>query len=206
MKELIKEHFGNLSEDIIDVLSEHGKVIEIEKGQEILRQGQYVKVIPLVIKGVLSVVSRYEDRELLLYYITAGQSCIMSFTSGLKRMPSRVVAVAEQDTTALLVPVEPLHIWLRRYPELNSLFFHEFDTRYLDLLNTIHQVLFLKLDQRLIHHLIQKSTISNKKRVKITHKQLALELGTSREVVSRVIGVLEKEGRLKQFEDGIEAL
>ncbi len=206
MKDLIRGMFGDLSETVVDVLNEHGKIIEIEKGEEILRQGQYVKVIPLVIEGVLSVVSHYEEREILLYYITAGQSCIMSFMSGIKRMPSRVVAVAEQNTKALLIPVEPLPQWLKKYPELNSLFFNEFDTRYIDLLNTIHQVIFLKLDQRLLHHLEQKASVNNKKRIKITHKQLALELGTSREVISRIIGVLEREKRIKQFEDGIETV
>ncbi len=179
---------------------------EIPQDTNILREGEYVKVIPIVLEGLIKVFTRHEDKELLLYYIRPNESCIMSFAASLKNEPSKVFALTEEQTTALLLPVDKVITWTKQFPDINTLFFQLYNQRYNELLNTIHHVLFDKMDNRLYSYLKEKVALTNKNPLKISHRQIAIELGTAREVVSRVMKKLEYEGKLKQHSNGIEIL
>lgn len=172
----------------------------------ILREGQYVKVIPYVISGLIKVMSRFEDRELLLYYIRPNESCVMSFSASLKNEASSVFAITEEDTSVILLPVEKVAEWVAQYPSINTLFYQQYNLRYHELLSTISHVLFNKMDKRLHDYLKKKCQLTNKTRIKISHRQIASELGTAREVVSRVMKKLETEGKVRQLVQEIEVL
>lgn len=185
---------------------EKGTLQNIPAGTEILREGQYIKVIPIVLEGSIKVFSSHDDKELLLYYIEPTESCVMSFSAGLWNTPSRVRAIAEEDTEAILLPVEMVNQWVRTYPKLNELFFQQFNQRYDDLLHTIHQLLFEKMDKRLMDYLTEKSEVLNSRFLDLRHHQIAREMGSAREVISRVMKKLEKEKLVKQHPNGIEIL
>lgn len=177
-----------------------------EKNTMILREGQYVKLIPVVLEGLIKVYTKYEDKELLLYYIKPDESCIMSFSASLKNNPSPVYATTEERTLAILLPVEKVNIWMQVFPDINALFFQQFNLRYSDLLETIHHVMFNKMDQRLYDYLKEKSALTNCNPLKISHRQIASELGTAREVISRVMKKLESEGKVLQASSTIKIL
>jgi len=185
---------------------EKGILKNIPVGTEILREGQYVKAVPIVLEGLLKVFSRRDDRELLLYYIEPSESCIMSFSAGLWHVPSKVFAKAEEDSQVLLLPVELIPQWVREYPALNDLFFQQFNQRYDDLLQTIQHLLFDKMDKRLYDYLKEKSDVLGTKILDLRHHEIAREMGTAREVVSRVMKKLERENKVRQLPKGIEIL
>ena len=187
-------------------LLEVGTIQKIEKGAEILREGQFVKLIPFVRKGLIKVFTRYEDRELLLYYIQPEESCIMSFSAGFNNEPSQVYAVAEEDTEVLLLPLRELRSLTNSYPDINRFFFQQYKGRYAELLNTIHHVLFDKIDVRLYQHLKEKSALKKENPLRMSHQQIADELGTVREVISRAIKKLEREALVKQLGNSIKIL
>ena len=81
----------------------------------------------------------------------------MSFSAGMKNEPSKIFALTEEDTTALLLPTDKVALWVRDYPEVNQLFFQQYNLRYSDLLTTIHQLLFERMDKRLLDYLVNKS-------------------------------------------------
>ncbi len=197
---------SHLNSDLVAEIMAVSTIKEVPKETEILRIGQYVKVIPFVLKGLIKVFSSYEDKELLLYYIRPNESCVMSFTAHLKNEPSRVFALTEEDTTILLLPVDKISQWTRRFPDINLLFFQQYNLRYSDLIDTINHVLFDKMDKRLYGYLQEKVSITKKNPLKISHRQIAGELGTAREVVSRVMKKLEVEGKVKQTGNYIELL
>lgn len=204
--EIIRRKFSHLGSSTIDRILEIGTIMEIPAGTEILREGQYVKVVPLVVEGLIKVFTRQEDKELLLYYIQPEESCIMSFSSGLTNEPSKVYAIAEMNTKALLLPATEMSNCIKEFPNFNTMFYDMFKLRYVDLLDTINHIIFNKLDQRVLKHLQDKSELLGSKIVAVTHKQIANELGTAREVVSRIIKKLEKEGMVLQVQDGIKIL
>ena len=176
----------------------HAQLVTLPPNSELLREGQYVKVLPIVISGLVKVISRFDDRDLLLYYIQPNESCVMSFASGLNQEPSKVFAYTEEDSELLLLPTDKLPEWMKQFPTLNELFFQQYNLRYSEMLDTIHHLLFNKLDQRLLSYLREKSELRGENPLKITHKQIAHEIGTVREVVSRVMKRLESEGKVEQ--------
>ena len=182
---------------LTEILSE-SSIQEFPKGTEILKEQQYVKVLPIVVDGLVKVYSRFDEKELLLYYIEPAQSCVMSFYAALKNTPSRVFAETEEDSKILLIPVQHLPNWLKQYPKFNELFYNQFNLRYSELLDTISHLLLDKLDKRLYEHLRRKTELTNKQSIKISHSQLANELGTAREVISRIMKKLETDGLVIQ--------
>jgi len=205
MKKL-KEYLHQLPSDFIEQLEQFGVVKNYEADTEILREGEYVKLLPLVLEGVVKVFTRHGDKELLLYYIESGESCIMSFNAGLKNSPSKVFAIAEENCILLLIPSDKVNQWIKTYPVLSELFYNLYDQRYEALLDTINHLLYNKLDQRLYSYLVEKSKQKNNKVLNMRHREIAVELGTVREVISRVMKKLEHEGKILQLPNGIEVL
>ena len=200
----LRKLFPDAEPALLEDILESGMVKDLPAGQEILREGQYVQMVPVVLNGLIRVYQAFEDKELLLYYIQNSESCIMSFNCVLSRDPSRIHAVTEEPTQVLLLPDVKVREWISTYASFSSLFFALYDLRYDDLLETIHQVIFKNLDERLMDYLQEKVRIKKSTVVDLRHWQIANELGTSREVISRIIKKLEKKGVLKQLPDGIE--
>jgi CRP/FNR family transcriptional regulator len=205
-KDKISQLFSHLNNDLVSDINAVSVSMDIPKDSVILKEGQYVKVIPIVTKGLIKVFSRHEDKDLLLYYIKPDETCIMSFAASLKNEPSRVYAMTEEDTSAILLPVNKISEWINQFPDFNTLFFQQYNNRYGELLDTISHVLFNKIDKRLYDYLLEKKELTNKNPLKISHRQIASELGTAREVISRVMKKLENEGKVKQHSSSIEIL
>jgi len=206
MSEKTPTALAHLDPELAQQIISHSTTLDIPQNTEILRDGQYVKVIPIVLEGLIKVFTRHEDKELLLYYIQPNESCIMSFAAGLKNQPSRVFAITEEETQALLLPIDKVTLWIKQFPDINTLFFQQYNIRYSELLDTINHVLFHKMDSRLFNYLQEKSRLTGKNPIKISHRQIANELGTAREVISRVMKKLEVEGKVKQHSNQIEIL
>lgn len=202
----IKQQFPHFNAELISEIVEYALEKEVPKDTELLREGQFIKVIPLVLKGVLKVYTKHEDKELLLYYIQPNESCIMSFSAGINNQPSKIYAVTEEDSYLLLIPAEKLSKWTKQFPDFNSLFFLQYNLRYSDLLDTINSLLFEKLDKRVLDYLKEKVLVTQNNPLKISHRQIASELGTAREVISRIVKKLELEGKVIQSATTIEIL
>ncbi len=200
----IKPFLPDFSQELLQVIATEGSVMDVPAGMEILKEGQYVRMIPIVLQGLVKVFTRVEEKELLLYYIGSTQSCIMSFSAGLSQSPSRIFAISEEPSMLLLLPAEKINKWIREFPALNDLFFRQYNLRYTEMLDTINSLLFGRMDQRLYQYLQEKSRLKGEKILDLRHKQIAAELGTAREVVTRVLKKLEQEGKIRQTEAGIE--
>ena len=204
--EFDKKKLSFLRPQLLDEIIRESTVKEFIKGTEILREAQYVKVLPIVLSGLVKVYSRFNEKELLLYYIEPTQSCVMTFYAALKNTPSKVYATTEEDSKILLIPVRHLPNWLKEYPDFNHLFYNQFNLRYSELLDTIGHLLLDKMDRRLYDHLRRKSQLINDNPIKMSHSQIANELGTAREVVTRVLKKLENDGKVEQNHEGIKII
>jgi len=192
--------------ELVQYIQENGTLMTIPENTEILREGQYVKVIPYVIDGVIKVFRKFDERDLLLYYIETNESCIMSFSASMHESPSKVFAITEVDTRALLIPSEGINKWIQQYPDFNTLFYSQYDQRYSELIDTIDHLINQKMDVRIVNFLKQRIQVKGAKTIKITHKQIATEMGTAREVISRIIKKLERDGIIIQRSEGIEII
>ncbi len=204
--ELDKKILSFLRPQLLEEIIEQSEIKEFPKGTEILKEEQYIKVLPIVLNGLVKVYSQFEEKELLLYYIEPTQSCIMTFYAALKNTPSKVYATTEEDSRILLIPVQQLPKWLRDYPEFNELFYNQYNLRYSELLDTIRHLLLDKMDKRLFKHLEKKSFLTNNSPINMSHSQIANELGTVREVITRILKKLETEGKVTQNKEGIKII
>lgn len=193
-----KKILSFLKPELQEKLLQVSLIKEFSKGTELLRQEQYVKVLPIVLNGLVKVYSKFNNKELLLYYIEPSQSCVMTFYAALKNTPSKVFATVEEDSKILLIPIQYLPGWLKNYPEFNELFYNQYNLRYSELLDTIGHLLLDRMDKRLFDHLKKKLDLSNNNSIKMSHQQIANELGTAREVITRVLKKLETEGKVLQ--------
>jgi CRP/FNR family transcriptional regulator, anaerobic regulatory protein len=178
-----------------DEVASFSEIHKFKTDTVILQEDSYIKSIPLVVSGSIKVVrTDANGHEILLYYITAGESCIMSFLGGIHDETSKIKAIVEEDAEILLIPVDKASEWLKKFPEWSDFIFKLYHKRFEELLTVVNAIAFQKLDVRLLHLLRQKADLINSKELKVTHQQLAEELGTAREVVSRVAKQMENEG------------
>jgi CRP/FNR family transcriptional regulator len=178
-----------------DEVAAYGQLKKFPAGSVIQQEDSYIKSIPLVLNGSLKVMRTDTDgHEILLYYIIPGESCIMSFLGGIHNETSKVKAIVEEDAEILFIPVEKASEWVKKFPEWSDFIFKLYHKRFEELLTAVNAIAFQKLDMRLLQLLKQKAELYQSKEIKITHQQLADELGTAREAVSRVMKQMENEG------------
>jgi len=186
------------SPELVEKLQENSIRKEYEAGNVILNENAHIRSIPIVIKGTLKVIRTEEDgREILLYYIKAGESCIMSFLGGLHNETSKVKAEVEEDAEILFLPIEKVSLFIKEYPQWLDYIFRLYHKRFEELLDIINAIAFKKVDERLLTLLHKKQELTGNKTLNITHEQLANELGTARVVVSRLLKQLEEIGKVK---------
>jgi CRP/FNR family transcriptional regulator len=200
----ILNKFGFLGEDFSKELNQHALITDIKAKTEIITEGQKVRYVPFLIKGSIKVYSLNDGRELIYYYVRPNDSCLMTFSSIFSDYTSKVYAMAEEDSEVMLIPASVLHDWLIRFPEINKLFYNEYDKRFTDVMNMVNDAVFHKLDKRIVNYIKQQISVTGQNPIKLTHREIASNLGTSREVVSRVLKKVENEGEIIQTKEGIK--
>lgn len=183
------------------------KVVEAKEGDKIISIGQTVRVIPFLLKGSLKV-SRLDDKlnEVFLYYLNAMEGCAMTFTCCMQQFPSEVQAIAEEDVTYLAIPISVMDEWIVKYPTWKSFVMRTIRSRFNELMHAIDQLAFQKLDERLIHYLKEKSRLTGLTVLNLSHTEIANDLASSREVISRLLKKLELDGKLLLFRNQIKLL
>ena len=206
MHHLLEQLVPSIEREFLAELQSKGQIASIPAGTTILREGAFVSSVPIVLQGLIKVFRTSEERDLLLYYIRPGESCIMSFNGCLNQSPSQVVAKTEEDTEVLLIPAESLSDWLNRFPSLSRFLFALYNKRYENLLFTVDQLIFGNLEDRLVNYLKQMVINQETQQLRITHQEIATDLGTSRVVVSRMLKKWEEEGKIVLSRNQIEVM
>jgi CRP/FNR family transcriptional regulator len=192
-----KNIIPHLNDELRNELQSKGHLKQFETGEVILKENSNIKSIPIILSGSLKV-SREDQtgKELLLYYVKPGESCVMSFFGGLHHDTSKVKAIAEEPTEILFISVEDSNEWLKKFPGWIDFIFLLYHKRFEELLEVVNEIAFQKIDERILLLLQKKTKLSGQKDIITTHQQIADELGTSREVVSRLLKQMEGEGKI----------
>lgn len=192
---------------LLEEFEEKAKEVTVKAGETILDYGQIVRSMPIIASGTVKVSRRDEDgREILLYYVNAQESCAMTFTCCMEQFPSEIKAVAEEDVVMLTVPIAVMDEWLRKYSTWKSFVMGTIRSRFNEMLNTIDQIAFQKLDERLKHYLQQKAKHTGSKLLNLSHEEIARDLATSRVVISRLLKKMENDDLLLLYRNQIKLL
>ncbi|MEN0004306.1 MAG: Crp/Fnr family transcriptional regulator [Bacteroidota bacterium] len=196
---LIRNHFPQVAEKALqEAIMEVGQLYHFQAGDTIMDFGSYIKTVPLVIKGSIRVMRENEQgKELLLYYLGAGDTCSMSFTCCMMHKQSIIRTIAEEDTTIIGIPVKYMDEWMSRFQSWKNFVMQSYDQRLLELVKVIDSISFYQMDERLWAYLQKKSKAIQSNTIDTTHQEIANDLNASREAISRLLKKLEKLGKVK---------
>lgn len=197
--QLVKSHFPMLTEPALqEDIATVGKLIEYKEGQVIMNFGSYVKGVPLLVKGSIRVVreDKEEDKEMLLYFLRAGETCSMSFSCCMADKQSDIRTTAEDDSTIIAIPIKYVNDWMSKYASWRNFVMSSYDSRMQTLVKTLDSIAFRKMDERLWEYLLKRSEAHDSKIIHSTHHKIANDLNASREAVSRLLKQLEIKGKV----------
>jgi CRP/FNR family transcriptional regulator len=207
IKDLNHIYGGIFESALIQEINQVGTYREIEAGTAIIRTGEYIKSVPLLLSGAIKVIREYDDgEELLLYYVEEGNTCSMSMSCCVEQRKSQIKAVAELDTLIIMIPIKKMEEWLGRYQSWRTFVFSNYQNRIEEVLQSLERVAFERLDERLEDYLKEKARINSEHSVYQTHKEIAEELHSSRVVISRLLKKLEQMGSIKLHRNHIELI
>jgi CRP/FNR family transcriptional regulator len=178
---------------MLEEIEKNGTLQTFEAGMTILEPGKYIKIVPIILEGAVKVLRTDEEgHDLFLYYITSGETCAVSLTCCSTSNPSEVKAVAEERTTVIGIPVRKHEAWMNEFRQWKDFVALTYQKRFQEMLKVIDDIAFRKMDERLLKFLVVKSKQLKTWELSMTHQEIASEMGTSREVISRLLKQLEK--------------
>lgn len=191
---------------LLDEFHKHARVKHFVANDVLMQAGDKIVFVPIVMKGNIRVIRVNEDgREVFLYHIHPGQTCAMSLNCCRANQISMIKAVAEDDTEVYMIPAELVDEWFR-FREWKEFVNNTYAIRYSELMNVIDLIAFSNMDAQLLHYLQKRSLALNTKALHITHQQIADELHTHREAVSRLLRQMEQKSLVKLGRNVIELL
>lgn len=208
MRQELKTHYGHLFEnELLEEISNVSTLKNIPEGTQIIDVGQTLTKMPLLLEGAIKIL-RDDDNgdELLLYFLEKGDTCAMTLTCCTGNTKSEIKAITEIDTKLIMVPVQYMEIWMGKYKSWRDFVLESYQTRMLELLDTIDKIAFLKMDERLLNYLKDKAMINGDTKIKTTHQEIAYELHTSRVVISRLLKKLELQKAIVLHRNSLELL
>lgn len=198
--EIVKDNFPQLATSIplLNEIEKIGTLSNFDKNTILLRENSYIKVVPLLINGLIKIYKEEENgNEVLLYYIKPGETCIVSVMAGEKDEKATVKGVVEENCSVILVPKDQLYNLRKNHPNWNLFIYEQFNDKFYEVIDMVKVLTFSNKEKRLLDFLIKKSSLKKAKTINKSHQEIANELGSSREVISRLLKKLEKEGKVE---------
>ncbi len=204
----LKENYGLLFEpELINEIIRVATLMEVPEGKDLMRPGQYIKSMPLLLNGSIKIMRPDKDgEELLLYHLEKGDTCAMTMTCCMGHTRSEIHAVTETPANLLMIPVGKMEEWSGKYKTWRNFVFNSYHDRMIEMLESIDNIAFNNMDERIDNYINDKINIINSKHIYTTHKEIANDLHTSRVVVSRLLKKMENNKKIKLHRSFIEVL
>jgi len=178
---------------LLDSICKEAHLEDFDDGDVIMHRGSFIKFVPIVLEGAIRILREEDDgKEIFLYYLNVGETCALSLTCCSSNRPSEIKAVADGKTRLLMLPVHLHQDWLNHFKQWKDFVSQTYQQRFEELLQAIDAIAFKKMDERILDYLLAKFKQYRQTELNLTHQEIATELGTSREVVSRLLKQLEK--------------
>ena len=190
--------FPMFSPDLRAQLATLGELVRFEEGETMMRTGQYFRSTMLILSGSAKLYKEGLDGgEHFLYYLEPGTACALSMICATQRKASIIKSTAEESVEALALPIEHMDTFMRDYVDWYHFVLETYRSRFEETLEVIDQVAFRSLDQRLIFYLNKQFAARGTDELRTTHQEIATDLNSSREVISRLLKRMEREGMVE---------
>jgi CRP/FNR family transcriptional regulator, anaerobic regulatory protein len=205
-REIILKQFPQFEPALLDEMLKQRTLKQLEEGEEIIRTGQYLKSSVLLLSGLLKVYREDDEgNEFLMYYLEPGSACALSMMCTARSETSEVMAKAVQASEVILIPAHITEQWLAKYKSWHNFVIATYRHRFEELLQTLDSIAFKSLDERLVFYLKRHQKVSGNE-VRLSHQQIADDLNSSREVISRLLKKLEQREAVALHRNYIELI
>lgn len=205
IKKYLDQFFSQFEPALKSFLSENASLIHIPAGQVVLRPGQYIKNTMIIAEGRVKLYREGDEGgEFFMYYLEPGDACALTMICATKQETSEIMAKTIDDTTLLSIPISLMDTMMTTYKTWYYFVLETYRSRYEELLVVIDHIAFKDMDQRLYFYLQNQYQKLNVRDLKITHSEIAADLNSSREVISRLLKKMEQRGDITLHRNYIE--
>lgn len=205
MPSTIQRHFPSFEPGLVEELAKHGELRELPAGELLMKRGQYFRSTMLIVKGLVKVYREDEEgNEFFIYHLQPGQACALSMICAAKHESSQIMAKTVTETEVISIPLEHMDKWMSQYKSWYYFVLESYRNRMEEMLLTIDQIAFRNMDERIVFYLKQHQRTMHTSNIPISFTQIAQELNSSREVVSRLMKKLSDKGLVRLHKQYIE--
>ena len=205
--DLLRNNYPLFEEKLVSEVEELGEFKIFPADEILMRKGQFIRSTMLVLNGLIKVYREDDEGgEFLMYYLKPGEACALSMVCAAKHEASPIMAKTVTETEVVMVPVDIMSEWVSKYKSWYQFVIETYRSRFDELLLTLDNVAFRSMDERLEFYLKRAQDAQKKNLIDISHQEIANELNTSREVISRLLKKMEQKGRLKLHRNVIEII
>lgn len=198
VSEYLNKYYSSFDGDLKELIAQNGSIKFFEAGEQIMRTGQFFKSTLLVAKGRIKVYREGEEGgEFFMYYLEPGSACALSMICAAKHESSQVMAKAVEDTEVILLPITMMDELMRSHKSWYYFVLETYRQRFDEVLNLLDSIAFKSMDERLEYYLIHQAKASGKNELTITHQEIANDLNSSREVISRLLKKMETHNEVQ---------
>ena len=203
----ILQFFPLFQKELVNNIEKHCTIMDAKAGDIIMKTGQYIRNTVLVVKGKIKIYREDEEgNEFFMYYLLPGQACAISMICATKSEASQIMAKVEDDAELIMVPLQLMDKWMTEFKSWYEFVIDTYRSRFEEVLVVIDQIAFRGMDERLEFYLQRNAKANVTKHVQVSHQEIANDLSTSREVISRLLKKMEQRGLVKLHRNNIELL
>ncbi|MFM1857850.1 MAG: hypothetical protein RLZ05_910 [Bacteroidota bacterium] len=197
--------FPDFDPSLIELIEKESTLKTFHPGEVIMRTGQFIKSTALIVTGRVKIYREGPDGgEFLMYYLGQGQACAVSMICAIQARSSEITAVAEEETEILLLPIQLMDQLMKEHKSWYQFVIQTYRSRFDELLAVVDDVAFRNMDERLEFYLKRYQEKTGKQKIELSHQQIAEDLNSSREVISRLLKKMEQHGLVKLNRNLIE--
>jgi len=208
LKDLITKQYSALfEEELIDEIVRVGYFNKINKGNLLIDIGDYLTHIPLILSGTVKIMREEKGGdEIALYYLQSGETCAISFANCINRKESIFRGIVESDLEGVFIPIEFIDDWLVTYKSWRHYIIDSYHFRLLEMVESIDSLAFMKMQNRVWKYLTNRVKVANNMDLEITHQDIAIDLNSTRVVITRIIKKLHDEGKIFSTRNRVKVL
>lgn len=202
-----KTLFPQFEAELIDLIEKEAVFKHFKAGEIIMRTGQYIKSTILLLEGRIKIYRENDEGgEFLMYFLQPGEACAISLICATQSQASEVMAKAEEDTEVLMLPIQLMDEMMNKYRSWYQFVIRTYRARFEELLTVVDSIAFRNMDERLEFYLKRYVNSTGRQQIELSHQQIAEDLHSSREVISRLLKKMEQRGLVKLHRNMIEWL
>jgi CRP/FNR family transcriptional regulator len=205
--DLLKKNFPSFDSDLQEIIASKGTLKIIKAGEQVMRPGQYFQSTMLIANGRIKLYREGDDgNEFFIYFLEPGQACALSMICATKNERSQILATTLEDTEIISIPITLMDELMQKHRSWYYFVLETYRSRFEELLTVVDSIAFKSMDERLEFYLQNQRDNLKAKLLNLTHQQIADDLNSSREVISRLLKKMEKDNKLKLHRSSIELL